>query len=31
MTKRSSYDVRQALEVALRIIANIKAGRDNNA
>lgn len=26
MTKRSSYDMRQALEAALQIIANIKAG-----
>lgn len=31
MAKRSGYDMRQALEVALQIIAEIKARRGNNA
>ncbi len=31
MTKRSSYDMRPVLEVALQIIANIKVGRGSNA
>lgn len=31
MTKRSSYDMRQALEAALQIITEIKTRRGNNA